>query len=615
MSDYINPEEPIYQVTQGYGTNPNNGVNPAGGHTGRDKGTPVGSKFYSPCDGVVVFEGFPQTMDGSDNPWLLTKGGGLCLVIDSADGKYAFPAGHLNATHVSVGDRVTKGQHVADTGNTGLWTTGPHVHTECMPDRWNIHNGTYGRINPDLVMKGFHTDVNAQPSAPNQRKNGPQVTLQRSTPEALADGSNVVREIPAGQIEVFEGYVHGQELTINGVTTDIWYKDHIGYAWAGLFTQADGAGLPDLTPRPQLAANQRRVGEYGVKARVKPEVDGSNPGDVGSNISRVIAAGEVEVLLGYITNGQNVDGNAIWYVNDREYLWSGGFESQDLVGLPDLTVVTPPPVPAPPVPEVDFRYLSGIDVSVYQESAALNTLPGDFYGIKATEGGGDWSDKALASNVAEARLTGKPVIFYHYARPMVTEGNTAAEEARSFLAAIKPHLQKGDRVALDWEAENQHLTEWAEEWLDRVADGTESKPFIYLNAAAINGPKEAPHDWSRVEQKYQLWYAGGRRYGDVIEQFLPIPVEESQTTWAAGIALWQYTSRGRLRGYEGDLDLNICYLTMDEFLAGGAAGALEEPAPNPPLVEPAPPLTNDPDDSLREFADWLFESFKNRNKE
>lgn len=607
MGEYINPEEPQWPVSQGFSKNPG-GVNPPGGHTGRDKATPVGRPLYAPADGIVKFVGTPRTMDGSDNIWLLTAGGGMCLVIDTLDGKYAFITAHLSAVHVRVGDRVTQGQHVSDTGNSGKWTTGPHVHTEVMPDGWNLRNGTYGRINPDLVFKGFRDGSHGQPTAPNQRKNGAAKTMQRVEPkvDGLAPGavgSNIAREIPPHQVEVFEGYVHGQELSINGVTTDIWYKDHIGFAWAGLFTEVKTDGLPDLTPRAQLAANQRRVGPLGAKARTAPRV-------APDNVARVAVGGTVEVFLGYV-RGESVEGNDIWYVDDRHFLWSGGFESQDVVGLPDLTVITPPPPPAPPVVEVPaFTYLSGIDVAQYQEKAALNTLEVDFYIIKASEGGADWKDSALASNVAEARLTGKPVAFYHYARPLVTEGNTAAEEARSFLAAIKPYLQKGDRVALDWEAENQDRTDWALEWLDRVADGTDSLPWIYLNAKGINGG-----DWSLVEKKYPLWYAGGKRYNDAFDGFEAIPLTEAQVTWEAGVDLWQYSQSGKLRGYDGALDFNICYITAEQWIQGGADGPLEEPAPNPPLEEPAPPMTNDPDDSLREFADWLFQSFKNRNKE
>ena len=415
-----------------------------------------------------------------------------------------------------------------------------------------------------------------------------------------AVGSNIAREIPPHQVEVFEGYVHGQELSVNGVTTNIWYKDHIGFAWAGLFTEVKTDGLPDLTPRPQLAANQRRVGPLGAKARTEPRVE--------DNVARVALGGTVEVFLGYV-HGESVDGNDIWYVDDRHFLWSGGFETQDVLGLPNLTVVTAPPPPAPPVEEVTFPYLSGIDVARYQEAAALNVLPTDFYIIKATEGGADWQDEALASNLAEARVTGKPVAFYHFAHPLVTEANTAGEEARSFLAAIKPHLQKGDRVALDWEAENQDRTDWAEEWLNIVAEATRSTPWIYLNSKAINDG-----DWSKVEAKYPLWYAGGLRYGSTIEGFIPVPLAEARVTWAAGVDLWQYTAHGRLRGYEGDLDFNILYISEEQWRAGGAEGPMEEPVPNPPLEEPAPPLTNDPDDSLREFADWLFQSFKDRDR-
>lgn len=603
MATYYNPEEPQYGVTQGFGMNPG-GVNPAGGHTGRDKGTPVGSKWRAPADCRVMFEGFPQTMDGSDNPWLLTKGGGLCIVLDSLDGAQTFIAGHLNATHVSKGDIVRQGQHVADTGNTGLWTTGAHVHTECMPDGYNLRNGTYGRINPDIVFKGFYAEE--PPLSPNMRKNGEYVTNQRSKPEVVGmagqPGNNIVREIPPGSREVFEGYVHGQELTVDGIRTDVWYQDKIGFAWAGNFLQVTTDGLPNLTPRKTLLPNERLVIEAGAVQRKDPKV-------AEDNIIRYIAGNTVEIFTGYV-HGENVNGNDIWFVDAKGFAWSGNFVDHGVVGLPDLTVVTPPPPPVKP-PVFTEPHLNGLDVSVYQEKASLNLLLGDFIFIKASEGGGGWDDDALASNVAEARLGGKRVGFYHFARPNASEGNTAAEELRSFLSVIKPHLRKGDLIALDWEAENQHLTDWALEWLRGAQAATGATPFIYLNADGINGSEQHAHDWSVVEREFPLWFAGGRDFGQTMDGYIPRGKDQTLTTWEAGVRMFQYTSRGRLPGYDGDLDFNVFYGDLNELDALGATRVLEEPDDDDdPLFPPPPGITEEQmAEIIEKYNEWLKDRF------
>jgi GH25 family lysozyme M1 (1,4-beta-N-acetylmuramidase) len=603
--DYLNPEEPEWPVTQPYGMNPG-GYNPSGGHTGRDKGTPVGRPLRAPGDGVITLAGNAGPWH-SNIYWLEGSFAGLSVVLDC--GPYAFTLNHLSEVLVSVNQRVSRGDIIARSGNSGGATSGPHHHFEVMPDKWNFQNGTYGRINPDTVCKSNWSGEPVVPAAPNQRRNGPQETMQRIEPKVDGKvwgdaGSNITRIIPPGQLEVFEGYVHGQSLTVNGFTSDIWYQDKIGFAWCGAFESQSTDGLPDLTPRRELAANQRRTGPEGAKQRDRAHRAG--------NVVREIPGGQVEVFTGYV-HGEPVTLNGLssnlWYVDAKGYAWAGAFESQDVVGLPDLTVPPPPSVITPPPPAVDFPHLNGIDVAVYQESAALNTLGADFIFIKASEGGAEWADKALASNVAEARLTGKPVGFYHFARPMLTPSNTAAEEACSFLNVIAPYLQDGDLLALDWEAENQHRTDWAEEWLDIVAAATEALPLVYLNADAINA-----HDWTQVEKRYPLWYAA---YGanEVQEGFRPRSLQDAQVTWEAGVLLWQYASRGRLTGYDGDLDLNVFYGDAQLWRNLGAQGPLTEPEPNPPVVTPPPPITDDKDDSLTEFSEWLIQEFRNRKRE
>ncbi|QWY82766.1 peptidase [Arthrobacter phage SilentRX] len=600
MTTYLNPEEPQWPTTQGFGMFPG-GFNPVGGHTGRDKGTPTGRPLRAPADGVIKLAG--NAGPWNTNPyWLEGSFAGLSVVLDT--GAFAFTFNHLSKIMVTVGQKVKQGDVLALSGNSGGATSGSHHHFECMPDGWNFNNGTYGRINPDTVCKGYFNAPASVPLLPNQRLNGPQITRQR---KEASTGSAIIREIPASQLEVWEGFVHGQKVTVNGFTSDVWFKDKVGYAWCGGFTSQSTAGLPDLTPRKALAANQRLTGPAGANQRKEAKTKAA--------VVREIPGNSVEIFTGFV-RGEKVTVNGLtsdlWYVDAKGFAWAGGFTTQSVVGLPDLTVVAPPK-PVPPAPAVPaFAYLNGIDVSTYQEAAALNTLSSDFYWIKASEGGGDFSDKDLASNVAEARLAGKPVGFYHFARPLVTAENTAAEEARSFLAVIRPHLQLGDVVALDWEAENQHRTDWALEWLTLVESAVGATPLIYLNAAAINGG-----DWAKVEAKYPLWYAG---YGEnlPVNGFVP-PRTKPDVTWAAGVAAWQYTSKGRLSGYGGDLDLNIFYGTLEELRALGATRLLADPVPNPPVVTPDPPVADtDKDSNLEEFSQWvgswLVENFNNRKK-
>ena len=84
-------------------------------HEGLDVAAALGSKVRTPADGTVVFNG-------------VEGGYGRVLVVDHGYGlKTRF--GHLLKTEVKVGDKVRRGQIIAQVGNSGR-STGPHLHYE-----------------------------------------------------------------------------------------------------------------------------------------------------------------------------------------------------------------------------------------------------------------------------------------------------------------------------------------------------------------------------------------------------------------------------------------------------------------------------------------------------
>lgn len=84
-------------------------------HEGVDFPGPVGTPIYAPADGVVTFAG--------------TQSGYGRLVKIRHEFGFETVYAHLNRARVRVGDRVTRGQRIADKGNTGR-STGPHLHYE-----------------------------------------------------------------------------------------------------------------------------------------------------------------------------------------------------------------------------------------------------------------------------------------------------------------------------------------------------------------------------------------------------------------------------------------------------------------------------------------------------
>jgi murein DD-endopeptidase MepM/ murein hydrolase activator NlpD len=97
-------------------------------HNGVDIAAPIGTPIYSPLAGTVLRAG-PAT------------GFGLAVYIEHDDGSVTV-YGHINDYFVSVGQRVSAGEVIAEVGNTGQ-STGPHLHFEVHTD------GMYaGRVNP-----------------------------------------------------------------------------------------------------------------------------------------------------------------------------------------------------------------------------------------------------------------------------------------------------------------------------------------------------------------------------------------------------------------------------------------------------------------------------------
>ncbi|MFF4492167.1 M23 family metallopeptidase [Streptomyces sp. NPDC001544] len=89
-------------------------------HSGQDFAVPIGTEVVAAHGGTVVKAGGWGAGDGPAY--------GNAIVIKHADGQYSQYA-HLSRVDVRVGQVVTTGQHIAESGNTGN-TTGPHLHFE-----------------------------------------------------------------------------------------------------------------------------------------------------------------------------------------------------------------------------------------------------------------------------------------------------------------------------------------------------------------------------------------------------------------------------------------------------------------------------------------------------
>lgn len=190
--------------------------------------------------------------------------------------------------------------------------------------------------------------------------------------------------------------------------------------------------------------------------------------------------------------------------------------------------------------------MNGIDISAWQGDAGidLGKVAYDFCIVKATEGT-DYKNRYFINHCDKVLNRKKLLGVYHYAN-----GGDPHKEADYFLAYCKKYIGKAILV-LDWEAKNNPLfgvkdLEWCLQWCSYVQKKTGIKPLIYIQKSAMDAVKRCG---------YGLWVAQYPDYNETGYQEHP---------WNEGkynCLIRQYTSAGKLSGYNGNLDLNKAYIS------------------------------------------------------
>lgn len=134
-------------------------------HSGTDYAAPDGTPIFAVADGIVTRADYSDMWGGH-------------IVIDHTIGGTAVSTGYIHmwqsGIHVSVGQRVSAGQHIADVGSSGQ-STGPHLHLEVLPGgntpidaaAWlakhgaTTQTGTSGGVSPDRCGAGHSSDASA----------------------------------------------------------------------------------------------------------------------------------------------------------------------------------------------------------------------------------------------------------------------------------------------------------------------------------------------------------------------------------------------------------------------------------------------------------------------
>lgn len=206
--------------------------------------------------------------------------------------------------------------------------------------------------------------------------------------------------------------------------------------------------------------------------------------------------------------------------------------------------------------------MNGIDISNWQAGIDLTKVPCEFVIMKATEGT-SYVSPDFARQYAQAKAAGRCLGIYHYAN-----GGDVASEADHFLRTI------GDRVGeailvLDWEATSnksfgKNDLNWCKTWLDYVTKKTKVKPLLYISQAEMK-------KFTNLGD-YGLWIA---QYASMstINGFQTNPWNEGSYP----CAIRQYSSSGRLPGYNGNLDFNKAYMDREGWNKYAGKGNSSKP--------------------------------------
>jgi len=129
------------------------------GHNGIDYMTRIGSIIIAPCDLEITSVYYVKDDPGyGTTMWAVSE---KSVVIDNREYKLQFVFGHLKEFIEKKG-KVKMGMTIAESGNTGEWSTGPHLHFGVRivnrlvgAKTWNVinrNNGYGGYIDPKQFM-------------------------------------------------------------------------------------------------------------------------------------------------------------------------------------------------------------------------------------------------------------------------------------------------------------------------------------------------------------------------------------------------------------------------------------------------------------------------------
>ena len=229
--------------------------------------------------------------------------------------------------------------------------------------------------------------------------------------------------------------------------------------------------------------------------------------------------------------------------------------------------------------------MNGIDIAGHQKGINLSVVPCDFVIVKATQGK-TFVNPEFTAQITQALSLSKCAGVYHYANGVGVEA-----EINHFIDVVKPYLGKVI-LAVDWENNKDKKTgkndnpkfvagdyKYCEQLLTAIKEKTGITPFLYMSKSVARQYK-----WE-VGRNFPFWCAQYKKIAPTTYVTNPWTDSKGWGAWT-GCKILQYSSKGRLNGYKGDLDLDLAYMDVEEWQAYVTGEAVSEPNPTEPKNYP-----------------------------
>lgn len=380
----------------------------------------------------------------------------------------------------------------------------------------------------------------------------------------------LMRKRADGSIEIHDSEVHsGARGIYNSIEELMNWMGNYGPDYLGYSYCCDGRRIAEDYDETQ--PTDRKMEEDG---------NARDEANTNSAIFQELEKGDVIAMKGYITNGQAVAGDTVWYVTARsgKYMSRQLFEDKDLHDLPDLTPQSTPQ----PEPQEDYSKII-LDVSNHQDDAIVNHFH-KFAGVILKAGhvgksfGGD-ANKIDPKLVKFAKAAGDKLLGIYWLPYFSTEEEVKSEAER-FVEAQK--LVNAPLLFVDLEPGFEGTLEELKTFRNLVLQGTGKQVLTYGGNAIIQ----------KLGLDHVEWYPN---YGN-------------PGNYARGSFIHQYSESGNIPGYDGKLDFNTTNKSIEELKAMSKP---ETPEIKPEIKPVSEVKTEKPTKSLLQLIiDFLISLFK-----